>query len=430
MVNVKKNKLKKSTRNLTKKVSKKTSNKNSNKTTKNSKSFVKNKKVVKSKNTKVKTKSVKNNIKNNKKNIKNIKDVKNKKTVRKMKEEKSKKSKSKVKEAMPIYSNNEIREDYILGHKVLIAENRNLRPENFKKTKNSKVGKDYFAPGNESETPKEIGRIGTEKKWLIRWFENKFPLFNPNVEEKKERYNPLYQSMPAKGFHEIIVGTPNKNKELEDFTPKQVEELLKVYASEIERLHSDKKIKYVLVFKNKGVNAGASINHEHTQIIALPFVPPRADEKMSSSNRYFRTRKKCIYCELMNEEKKTERFIFENKSFIVLAPYASRFNFEAHILPKAHKTSFKEFLPKDYEDLAEALLFVLKRLKKLNLDYNIVLYYEPQFKAYKEKNSGLHFHIEILPRRQVWAGFELGSGIIVNEVSPETAAKFYRTGKF
>ncbi len=414
MANVKKNKSKKSTKKQLKKTIK-------SKTSKNSKS-----KSVKSKNTKVKTNVVK-----SKKNVKNIKkDVKNKKTVRKMKEEKSKKSKSKVKESMPIYSNNEIREDYILGYKVLIAENRNLRPESFKKTKVSKSGKDYFAPGNESETPKEIGRIGTEKKWLIRWFENKFPLFNPNVEEKKEKYNPLYQSMPAKGFHEIIVGTPNKNKELEDFTPKQVEELLKVYASEIERLHSDKKIKYVLVFKNKGPNAGASVNHEHTQIVALPFIPPRADEKMSSSNRYFRTRKKCIYCELMNEEKKTERFIFENKSFIVLAPYASRFNFEALILPKAHKTSFKEFLPKDYEDLSEALLFVLKRLKKLNLDYNIVLYYEPQFKAYKEKNSGLHFHIEILPRRQVWAGFELGSGIIVNEVSPETAAKFYRTGKF
>ncbi len=367
------------------------------------------------------------------KTVRSVKKVVKKKSAVKNKVKKSavkKKNEKKFKETLPVYSDNKIREDYVLGFKVLIAENRNLRPENFKLPKVKVKGKDFFAVGNEKETPKEIGRVGSEKKWLIRWFENKFPLFNPNVEEKKVKYNPLYQSQPAKGFHEIIVGTPNKNKELEDFSQKQVEELLKVYASEVERLHSDKKTKYVLVFKNKGLNAGASIPHEHTQVVALPFVPPRVDEKMTASNRYFRTRKKCIYCELLSEEKNSERFIFENKSFVIVAPYASRFNFEAHIFSKTHKTSFKEFLPRDFEDLSEALLFVLKKLKKLNLDYNIVLYYEPQTKAYKEKNSGLHFHLEILPRRQVWAGFELGSGIIVNNVSPESAAKFYKTGKF
>ncbi len=385
----------------------------SNKNIKKSEKKVKSKSVSKMKSENKKTKKIK---------AKTLKDSTKKSIVKKNS------SSKKIKETIPVYSDNEIREDYVLGFKVLIAENRSLRPEHFKAEKVKKT-KDYFAPGFEKETPKEIGRIGSEKKWLIRWFENKYPLFNPNVEEKKVKYNPLYQSQPAKGFHEIIVGTPNKNKELEDFSPKQVEDLLKVYSNEIERLHSDKKIKYVLVFKNRGPKAGASINHEHTQVIALPFVPPRVDEKMTASNRYFRTRKKCIYCELLNEEKKSERMIFENKSFIVIAPYASRFNFEAHIFSKAHKTSFKEFLPKDFEDLSEALLFVLKRLKKLNLDYNIVLYYEPQTKAYKEKNSGLHFHLEILPRRQVWAGFELGSGIIVNEISPETAAKYYKSGK-
>ncbi len=383
------------------------------------------KKVVKKT---VKT-SIKKNVKKEKKeSSKSLSKMQNssKKVFKKLSKDKVKKQE----EILPVYSNNEIREDYVLGFKVLIAENRSLRPENFKEEKSKfKKTKDYFAPGFEKYTPKEIGRIGTEKKWLIRWFENKFPLFNPNIEEKKVKYNPLYQSQPAKGFHEIIVGTPNKNKELEDFSQKQIEDLLKVYASEVERLHSDKKIKYVLVFKNRGLKAGASINHEHTQIVALPFIPPRVDDKMTASNRYFRTRKKCIYCELLNEEKKSERLVFENKSFVVITPYASRFNFETHIFSKAHKTSFKEFLPKDFEDLSEALLFVLKRLKKLNLDYNIILYYEPQTKAYKEKNSGLHFHLEVLPRRQVWAGFELGSGIFVNEVSPETAAKFFKTGK-
>ena len=335
----------------------------------------------------------------------------------------------------PVYGLNEIRKDYLLDIEVLISENRTKRPEDFKN--NIKIPKekndDPFLPGNEYKTPSETGRNGSDSKWTSRWFENKFPLFNPDPKERKVKYNPLLQARDAKGFHEIIVGTPLKNKQAADFTQAQMEELIHVYADEIVRNQEMPGNKYVVLFKNEGQNAGTSIVHEHSQLIAMPFVPPRIEDEIQSSGRYFRARKRCVYCDVIKEETKgagkNERIAYENKSIIAICPYASRYNFEVWLFPKFHKSSFKEFLPKDYADLADALLFILKRLKKLGLNYNYEIHYEPLTKSYKERDSGLHFHIEVLPRKQIWAGFELGSGILVNNVSPETAAKFYRNGK-
>ena len=356
----------------------------------------------------------------------------------KMKSSKSKAAsatKSKKTDNKPVYGRNEIRKDYLLDFEVLIAENRNLRPEHFKNNvkKPKETNTSPFLPGNEDNTPPEIGRKGTDSKWTNRWFENKFPLFNPEPEVLSKKYNPLLQSRDAKGFHEIIVGTPAKNKQAADFTQAQMEELLHTYSEEIIRHQEMSGTKYVVLFKNEGHDAGTSIIHEHSQLIAMPFVPPRIEEEIQAAGRYFRARKRCAYCDVIKEETKgtgkKERIAYENKSIIAICPYASRYNFEVWLFPKFHKSSFKEFLPKDYADLADALLFVLKRLKKLGLNYNYELHYEPLTKSYKERASGLHFHIEVLPRRQIWAGFELGSGILVNSVSPETAAKFYRNGK-
>ena len=314
---------------------------------------------------------------------------------------------------------------------MLIAKNRIRRPQEFAGSGAypSERATDPFLPGNEHLTSPEIGRIGSESAWQIRWFENRFPLFNPEGTREAPKYNPLLQSEPAVGFHEIIVGTPVKNRQFWDFTPKQIEALLRVYQSEVDRLQ-DNGYKFVQVFKNHGLSAGTSIVHEHTQLVALPFVPPRIEEEISAAARYFRSRRRCAYCDVIKEERQAkERIAYENDTFVAICPYASRYNFEVHLYPKIHKSSFRELLPKDYEGLADAMAYVLKRLKKLKLSFNIEFHYEPMSKAYKEKNSGLHFHVEVLPRRQVWGGFELGTSIIVNEVSPEMAAAYYQTGR-
>ncbi|MFT4309124.1 MAG: DUF4931 domain-containing protein [Candidatus Woesearchaeota archaeon] len=341
----------------------------------------------------------------------------------------NKKNKDEPPEIEPVH---EIRKDYMLDFEVLIADNRSKRPHEYAmKEKEPKEKKDDpFLPGNEDKTPMEIGRIGSPQKWTMRWFENKYPLFNLTpVDQGPKKYDALFQSKPAKGFHEVIVATNQKDRNIEDFTPKQLESLLQVYGQEIQRHHDIQGIKYVLVFKNKGARAGTSIIHEHSQLIALPFVPPRVEEEISESSRYFRSRRRCVYCDVLQAEKKGPRFIYENKSFIVFAPYASRYNFETWIMSRMHKSSFQEFLPKDYEGLSDAILYVVKRLKNIGLHYNLVVHYEPLTKAYKEKFSGLHFHIEILPRRQTWAGLEIGGGLIVNDISPERAAHHLRGSK-
>jgi hypothetical protein len=142
---------------------------------------------------------------------------------------------------------------------------------------------DPFLLGNEHLSAPEIGRIGSENAWQIRWFENKYPFFNPNGKRESPKYNPLLQSEPAVGFHEIIVATPVKNRQFWDFTPKQIEALLRVYQSEIDRLQ-DKGYKFVQIFKNHGPSAGTSIVHEHTQVVGLPFVP-RVSKRRSQQQR-------------------------------------------------------------------------------------------------------------------------------------------------
>lgn len=343
----------------------------------------------------------------------------------------SKPAKTRSAPEQPEYGTNELRQDYLLEFKVLIANNRGKRPQDFASEEDypSEPASDPFLEGNENHTTPEIGREGTENSWQIRWFENKFPLFDPKASSEPVKYNPLLQSEPARGFHEVIVGTPKKDRQLWDFTPKQIEGLLRVYQKEIDRLQ-DQGYKFVLIFKNQGSRAGTSIVHEHTQVVALPFVPPSIEEEISASGRYFRSRRRCAYCDVVKEERRVkERIAYENDTFVAICPYASRYNFEVQIFPKIHKSAFRELLPKDYEGLSDALAHVLKRLKKLKLNYNLEFHYEPLSKAYKEKNSGLHFHVEVLPRRQTWGGFELGSGILVNEVPPEMAAAYYETGR-
>ena len=220
----------------------------------------------------------------------------------------------------------------------------------------------------------------------------------------------------AFGYHEVIVETPEHGKQLADLPVKHISMLLKVCSQRITELSKRKNTKYVTVFKNHGQSAGTSIVHTHTQVATLPMLPQAVAEEVKASTKS----KKCLYCEIIQKEKKSLRFIDENDSFISIAPYASRFNYEAWIFPKKHIGSITEFSDKQYADCAAALRNILVKLKQLNADYNFLLHYSP-------KGAGLHFHIEVLPRIALWGGFELCSNIVINSVAPETAANFYRT---
>ncbi|MFH0978556.1 MAG: galactose-1-phosphate uridylyltransferase [Candidatus Woesearchaeota archaeon] len=309
----------------------------------------------------------------------------------------------------------ELRKDYILDRWVIISEARAKRPKQFEDVKQQKeIGTCFFCPGNEGNTPPEIGRLAENDKWTIRWFPNKFPASSKEGKPEIEK-DMFFTHGAAYGSHEVIAETPDHDKQLADLTVDHLAKILKVYSNRIVEL--SKEAKYVLVFKNQGEAAGTSIIHTHTQVVSLNLVPPLVTDEVKAARKF----KSCPYCEIIKKEKQSARFIFENASFVAIAPYASRFNYEAWILPRKHMKSITEFSEQEFKECAELLHKILAKLASIQADYNFVLHYSP-------KKADLHFHIELLPRIANWAGFEFLSNIIINSMPPEKAAEFYKSG--
>jgi UDPglucose--hexose-1-phosphate uridylyltransferase len=307
----------------------------------------------------------------------------------------------------------ELRRDYILNRWVIISEGRSKRKHEYVEHVKKKKGACFFCPGNEATTPPEIGRVPKGKGWLIRWFPNKFPAV-AKAGMPEFVFGDLTHGA-AYGSHEVVAETPDHDKQLWDLSLKHITQLMKVWSHRITELSKEESTKYVLVFKNHGEDAGTSLIHSHTQIASVDLVPPLINEEVRASKKGG-----CAYCDIIKRERKSPRFISDNGRFVSFAPYASRFNYEAWIFPKRHVRSITDFREKDYELCAESLMLILRKLRRMGADYNFWLHYSPQGKD-------LHFHIEVAPRIATWAGFEYASGVVINSVPPEEAAKYYRS---
>ncbi|MFO8016314.1 MAG: galactose-1-phosphate uridylyltransferase [Candidatus Woesearchaeota archaeon] len=320
----------------------------------------------------------------------------------------------------------EMRKDYILDRWVIIATERGKRPHEFRQENTKQpVKKCFFCPGNEDETPPEIMRVPKGKKrgkkdWKIRVFPNKFAAVSEEGSPEMHTENEFFTSSSNYGRHEVIVETPDHRKQLWDLPPKDLAEVLKVYSLRIKELHKSEGIRYVQVFKNSGKEAGTSLVHSHSQVIAYNNIPSVVEDEAEASRTYKERMGVCPYCCMINIEKDSERLCFENRSFIAIAPYAPRFPFEVWVLPKQHIKSITSMRETKLNDLAGMMKRVLSRLRKLNAPFNYVLHESPA-------GEDLHFHIEVLPRLSTWAGFEF-NGTIINTMPPEEAAKFYREG--
>jgi UDPglucose--hexose-1-phosphate uridylyltransferase len=302
----------------------------------------------------------------------------------------------------------ELRKDYILDRWVLIATDRAKRPSDFK-TKVCLNNKAHcpFCPGHEAMTPKETYVVRKDGKWLVRAFPNKFSAVSDIP--VKEHNSTFLNHFSASGHHEVLVETPDHDKTLADLPIEHLNLVLDSYVKRILAFDS----KYVLVFKNHGEEAGTSLCHSHSQIVAYNQIPPLVEEEVKA----FRKFSSCPYCKILKLESHGPRKVFENRSFISIAPFASRFPMEVWIFPKKHIRSIVDV--DDLTDLSSMLKKVLMKLKKINASYNFVVHNAPG-------KSDFHFHIEVLPRLAEWAGFEYGTYTVINAVTPEEAAKFYR----
>ncbi|MDO8741444.1 MAG: DUF4921 family protein [Candidatus Woesearchaeota archaeon] len=316
----------------------------------------------------------------------------------------------------------ELRKDYLLDRWVIITEGRKRRPREFKRLVRIEPQKTCpFCPGHENLSPPEIYRVTKDGKWSARVIPNKFPAVS-KVGSANIITRGFLERTSAYGSHEIVIETPFHTKQLSDLPIEDQKEIFKVYALRVKELLKDPKAKYVVVFKNEGKEGGASLQHSHAQIISYPIIPTLVREELNAFDAYMDKNYGCPYCKIIKQERNSPRFIKENGSFIAFAPYASRFNYEAWIFPKKHFKTFTDFTDREFHSLAEIINLILDRVMKVTDSYNLYFHYAPA-------QHDFHFHVEIAPRIAYWAGFEFSTNDVMNTISPEKAAKFYRKEK-
>ena len=316
--------------------------------------------------------------------------------------------------------NQEIRKDYIEDQWVIINPKRGKRPHQFEAPKQPAHDRNtcFFCPGNESLTPPEIWRIeGNDGNWTMRWFDNKFAVVKPEGNPEVRTDNTYFTFSDAYGKHEVIVETNDPEKQLWDLEEKEIRQLFDVYKGRIGELSKLPNIKYVSVFKNHGRSAGTSIVHSHSQVIAYSLVPNKILNMLNAVRRFDH----CPYCDIIRIERGSYRRVWEDEHFAAFCPYASRFNYEIWVFPKRHVSSLNELDENELTSLSRVMKHILLKLKGIGAEFNYFL-------NYSHDSDELHFHIRINPRIAVWAGFEWSTDTIINSVSPEDAAKFYRGG--
>ncbi len=315
----------------------------------------------------------------------------------------------------------ELRKSYILNRWVIINTNRAKRPQDYRK-EGPKVKEDSicpFCPGNEKMTPPEISRIEEDGKWQMRVFPNKYPAVTLDCNSEIEKEDIYFTHSDGYGKHEVIVETPRHDELLADLPVERIKQLIGIYIERINALKNVKGIEHIAIFKNHGPEAGTSIDHEHSQVIAYNRPSMQIDREARAVEAFRRKHGKCPWCEIIEIERKGPRRCYENDNFVAFTPYASRFAFELAIFPRTHLHSLSDVGDEALTDLAEILKKALTKLKELNAPYNLYLHESP-------KGKRLHFHFKITPRLLSWGGFEHSTGTVINTVAPEQAAEFYR----
>jgi UDPglucose--hexose-1-phosphate uridylyltransferase len=300
-------------------------------------------------------------------------------------------------------------------------------------TKSSKVCP--FCPGNEAMTPPEITAYGRKSGakntsgWQLRIVPNKFPALR--IEESTDKYaSGVYDKMGGFGAHEVIIENPDHNKEIPDLDIEAVELILRSYRDRCVDLKKDPRFRYILIFKNYGAAAGASMEHPHSQLIALPIVPSRVMGEVKGAAKHFDYTDRCIFCDMLNQERAEKTLtVHEEAHFIGLSPFASRSPFETWVLPKAHESSFDALSDDRLKGLARTLKTVLGKIRTALGDppYNFMIHTVP---IGDRQPESFHWHIEIIPQLTQIAGFELGTGFYLNPTPPETASKTLKNAQF
>jgi UDPglucose--hexose-1-phosphate uridylyltransferase len=327
----------------------------------------------------------------------------------------------------------ELRREPVVGRWIVIQNEPGAAPSDFEKEDLTprKQSTCPFCAGKEALTPLEtlaVRPVDTKPNtsgWSVRVVPNKFPALKPEGTFEKIGVG-MYDMTTGVGAHEVVIEAPEHTRQMADLSVEEIQAVIDIYINRILKLSQDKRFRYICVFKNFGESAGASLEHAHSQIIALPMVPKFVLEELEGSQTYFRYKGRCIFCDIIYQEQQDkERIVVENADFIAYCPFAPRYAFETCIIPKRHSSDITKMNPSEKQSLAQALKDILSRMKNVlsNPAYNFFLHIAPN--DYESPES-YHWHIEIIPHLTRSVGFEWGTGLYIVPTSPKSAAQHLR----
>ncbi|MBI4698311.1 MAG: galactose-1-phosphate uridylyltransferase [Nitrospirae bacterium] len=324
----------------------------------------------------------------------------------------------------------ELRLNLITKEWVVIATERSRRPDDFRIRASRKTLPDFvatcpFCPGNEAKTPDEIFRISDGDQWKIRIVPNKFAALHRNIERRRMNEG-LKHVVSGFGVHDVIIETPVHNMTTAMLPVEHISEIIRTYKRRFTELYADRGIGHVIIFKNHGEAAGTSLEHPHSQIIGTPVTPFQIRSRIDETIRFFDITGECLICKTGGEERKDgSRIILETEHFLTFIPYAALSAFHTWIFPKRHSAVFSDITDDEISDLALNMKTLLSKLYYglNNPDFN----YSIRSNRPKDaKSEYSHWYISVVPRVSTAAGFELGSGMFINNALPEESAEYLR----
>lgn len=331
----------------------------------------------------------------------------------------------------------ELRFDPLKRRWVIVAQERALKPADLIQEPRPAVsGSCPLCPGNEAHAGPEILAIrGGQGAWKVRVVPNRFPVLRVEGELSRRGHG-LYDCVSGVGAHEVIVETPDHHRGAADLSAEELLDVLRVYRTRLSDLKRDVRLRYLMLFKNHGAEAGSRLDHSHSQLIAIPEIPGQIAAELRSAWEYFRHKERCLLCDVVRQELDDgERVVLEGARFVAFAPFASAFPFQVSVVPRFHAHDFTDMGDEDLLHLASTLRDVLVRLKVALEDppYNLALHTAPPPHP-RPGRPGLwdsvaldwHWRLEVAPRLSRIAGFEWSTGFHINPVTPEEAAAFLR----
>ena len=331
----------------------------------------------------------------------------------------------------------ELRHDPVQRRWVIIASDRGRRPTDFGHFTPDPESPSAcpFCPGNERASAAEIWRHPHDGPWKARVVANRFPALAVEGELGRAAHG-QYDRLNGVGAHEVIVESPAHETALSELPVEHIAVILRAWRERLTDLCRDRRLRYVLIFKNSGWAAGASLAHPHSQLIATPITPRTVAIELESARQHYRLKERCLFCDILRQElSEQERVVSIDEELVTLCPYASRFPFEMHVLPRRHAADFRRCDDAMLLALARHLRDTLRRMAVAldNPPFNLMLHTAPNPDSHGSERgswgtleSDWHWHIEILPRLLRVAGFEWGTGFYINPTAPETAARFLR----